>query len=158
MEQLMPMLMMSQMSGKSSNEGNGASETGQMDLMMRMMFPEMFEEEVIPIWSAATAFGTRRRQGQDEIGVLELRIVPPTTTSPRASLRLICGGVPILLRPDELLAVERFFGQLNGQGKQKAMWPDGTIEEGTLQEIWNKATQMEDDKKMERMIGQMARS
>ena len=159
MEQMMPLLMMSQMGG-AGGQSNGETPTGgpdMMDMMMRMMFPEMFEEETIPMWSSASAFGTRRRGGQDEIGVLELRLVPPTVTSPRASLRLICGGVPVLLRPDELKGIESFFASVNGAGKQKAMFPDGTIHEGTLEEIWGEAQKLEDEKKSERLIAGMVK-
>ena len=164
MEQLMPMMMMQNMlGGGGSNDGtdsDSSSALGGMDMMMRMMFPEMFEEEVVPMWSSAAAFGTRRRQGQDEIGVLELRLVPPTMTSPRPSLRLICGGVPVLLRPDELVSIQSWITTiLSNDNKIKAMFPGETKHRtGTLDEVWEEAMNMEDSLKQERMVSTMMKS
>lgn len=152
MEQMLPMMMMANM-GSGGGESSGGDGMN-MDFLLRMMMPELFEDEIIPMWSSATAFGTRRRQGQDEIGVLELRLVPPTPTTPRASLRLICGGVPVLLRPDELKEIEGFFTRLNNPStKLTAQFPDEKeMRTGNLSDIWSQAQELEDDMRTQRLV------
>lgn len=126
--------MMEMFSG--GNQGGGSNSGPFGNIMELMKLFRGAPEEVVPVWSSAAAFGTRRRDGIDETGTLELRIVPPTPKSPKTYLRLICGGIPIAMRPSELRELESAINRWHSADDLVGEMPDGEIVTGTLTEIY----------------------
>lgn len=103
--------------------------------MMKLVFPDLFDDERIPVWSEPVAFGSRRNQnGYDESATLEIALLEPTAQAPKARLRLTAGGPPINVRPDELVRLRRWIDQIL-QEKVTAHWSDGTETDGTIEEL-----------------------
>jgi len=124
--------------------GSNSTDSPFANLMQMMKLLGSPDEEVVPIWSSAAAFGTRRREGLDEVGTLELRIVPPTGNSPRAYLRLICGGVPIAMRPTELVELESAINRWHSSDQLVGEMPNGEMVTGTVQDIYKAAQGLEE--------------
>lgn len=160
MANMMPMMMMSQMFGGGSGNPNGGDTPGMdpMQMMMQMMMPGLFEEDTVPLWNDAVAIGTTTDRGLLKGGQLDVQLLPPTMKTSRASLRIVCGNGYITVRPDEFAKLQAFFTDLPKR-QIKAYWP-GEIEahEGTLEEIWLEAQQMEDGMREQRMMTEMMSS
>lgn len=155
----MGMMMMAQMmNGGGTSNGEDGGPPNQMDMMMRLMMPEMFSDDTPPIFNLPVALGTRTIAGAQQSGVVEIRCVAPSMTSPKASLRLICGGSAITVRPDELKALEAHLTNID-EREVKAWFPgENEPESGTLNEMWLKAMALEDDMAQNRMLQQLAKT
>jgi hypothetical protein len=123
--------------------GNGKGGGGQDQMLMKMLFPDMFDDEEIPVWSEPVAIGSRRnQQGYDEAATLELRLTEPSAVAPKARLRLLAGGPPINIRPDELLRLRAWIDKVLRE-KVTAYWKDGSKTEGTIEELLSLARERE---------------
>ncbi len=104
MAEMNPMMMMMMMQQMNQGSGSNGAETGSSDfdpmMMMRMMNPEMFEEETEALWSDVIGVGSARLNGYDQAGILAVTLLPPTFTVDRVTLRLSCPA-PIKLNPHE---------------------------------------------------------
>jgi hypothetical protein len=125
-------MVMGQLLGGGGNGGNGG---GMEQAMMKMLFPDLFDDEVIAAWDEPVAIGSRRNaQGYDESATITLHLLEPTPTAPKARLRLLAGGPPINIRPDELLRLQRWITNVMKE-KVTAHWLDGTVTEGNIEEL-----------------------
>lgn len=123
--------------------GNGEKGGGMEQAMMKMIFPDLFDDEVIAAWDEPVAIGSRRNaQGYDESATITLHLLEPTPTAPKARLRLLAGGPPINIRPDELLRLQRWITNVM-KDKVVAHWLDGTTTEGTVEELLQAARERE---------------
>ena len=160
MENMMPLMMMSQLGGGSGDgtaqgEAGDASGGGMMRMMMQMMMPELFTEDIVPLWSDAVALGTVKDRGLLRGGQIDIMLMPPSMNSPKASLRIVCGNGVISVRPDEFAKLQAFFTDLKNR-VVTVYWPgekDG--EELSVVDAWAKAQNMEDDLDSKRLITSM---
>lgn len=153
MENMMPLMMMSQLGGgsgeESTEDGPGG---GMMNMMMRMMMPELFTEDIVPLWSDAVALGTVKDRGLLRGGQIDVMLMPPSMNSPKASLRIVCGNGVITVRPDEFAKLQAFFTDLKNR-VVSVYWPgEKEGEELTVLDAWAKAQVMEDDLDNKRLL------
>jgi len=154
---LLPLMMMGSGSGSGSTDGN--SEAGpSTDLMMRMLMPDLFEEDVTPIWSTGQIIGTARGSKDGDVGVVSLRLMPPTMVSSKASLRLSTSG-QILCKPSELKAVGEFLiAAADSYVESDELDEEGNLpEHKTLRQAYAEAVAREDDLAPQRTAYQMAK-
>lgn len=158
MQMMMMMNLMNQQkqgSGTPNGETDG-NDQGQQRMMMQMMFPDMFIDEIEPIFKVPLAVGSRVIQGNSQSGVVEVRMLPPTMTSSRASLRFISGGASITIRPSDLKLIEGFMQDLPNQSVS-CIFPGTTKEvDMPLSEAYEKGMEMDDELQIPRMLNKMA--
>jgi len=157
MEMMMMMNMMNKQGTGTSNggENGGEAASAQQRMMMQMMFPDMFLDEIEPIFKIPLAVGSRVIQGNSQSGVVEVRMLPPTLTSSKASLRFISGGASITIRPSDLKLIEGFMQDLPASTVSCLFPGDPKEKEMPLNDAYEKAMQMEDELQMPRLLNKM---
>ncbi len=105
---LMKMMMMSQVMGGAEDGAGGA---GGMDLGALMGLFGGEEPAVESVWEDAVPFGTAKdRNGDETVGILEIRITPPHADDPVPRVRIKSNGI-ILSRPEHILKVAKAFAR-----------------------------------------------
>jgi hypothetical protein len=115
----MQMMMMMQMMGGLGGDEGGA---GGMDLaaLMGMMGGE--EPAVESVWEDAVPFGTAKdRNGDETVGILEIRITPPHADDPTPRVRIKTNGI-ILARPEHLKKISAAFARFADDEVAMEVW------------------------------------
>jgi hypothetical protein len=72
------------------------------------------EDSTEALWDDATLAGrTMNRSGYESRGIVELRLLPPTITSPISSLRLTTNGI-LSVTPEDLSLLGKFLSAAAG--------------------------------------------
>jgi hypothetical protein len=99
-------LMMMQMLGGGEGDAPGGMDIG---ALLGLMQGE--EPAVESVWEDAVPFGTARdRNGDETVGILEIRITPPHADDPTPRVRVKTNGV-ILARPEHLRKIASAFNR-----------------------------------------------
>jgi hypothetical protein len=115
----MQSMMMMQMLG---GLGGGDGDSGGLDLgaLMGMMAGD--EPAVESVWEDAVPFGTARdRNGDETVGILEIRITPPHADDPTPRVRVKTNGV-ILARPEHLKKISAAFARFADDELAMQVW------------------------------------
>lgn len=120
-----PMMLML-MSGSGSNGGGMNPE-----MMMRMLMPEAFEDDVEPLFQDLVGFGHERRS--EGMGILQVRVVPPTLVSARGSLRISLNGT-IFGTPADFKKLESFAGRMANDQELAEAYAEARSTEDTFAE------------------------
>ncbi len=116
---MMKMMMMGQMLGGGAEEG---ARGGGMDLGALMSLVGGEEPAVESVWEAAVPFGTDKdRNGDETVGILEIRITPPHADDPVPRVRIKSNGI-ILSRPEHILKVGKSFARFADDETFKIAW------------------------------------
>lgn len=116
---MLPMMMMGGMGGESGSKGGG-TDGGQMEMLLRLMAPQLFQEDTVEaVANDLIGFGTARdRSGDATIGILEFMVLPPHKLDPKARLRIKTNG-PVFATPDELMVMAEAMMRIAKSGKLK---------------------------------------
>ena len=139
MKSMLPMMMMmgqSSSGGGSAGESSIGTDSASMEMMMRLMAPDLFEEDTDALWEDGSTIGhARAPSGETGIGILSLRLLPATMVSAKASLRLSTGG-QIHCKPSELTKIGKWLLQVakqdNGDGTLEDVYASALKQEDTL--------------------------
>ncbi len=116
---MMKMMMMGQMLGGGAEDG---SPGGGMDLGALMGLFGGEEPAVESVWEDAVPFGTAKdRNGDETVGILEIRITPPHADDPVPRVRIKSNGI-ILSRPEHILKVAKAFARFADDETFKMAW------------------------------------
>lgn len=111
MMNMLPLLMMANQSqGGSGSNGAESGSAMDMDMLMRVLMPDMFEEDVEPISEDASILGHQR--GTDYVGMVQYRLLPPTLLNAQASLRVTIQGTLMVTDLTQLKRVGSWFQSL----------------------------------------------
>jgi hypothetical protein len=115
----MQSMMMMQMLG---GLGGGDGDSGGMDLGALMGLMSGDEPAVESVWEDAVPFGTARdRNGDETVGILEIRITPPHADDPTPRVRVKTNGV-ILARPEHLKKISAAFARFADDELAMQVW------------------------------------
>lgn len=115
----MQAMMMMQMLG---GLGGGDGDNGGMDLGALMGLMSGEEPAVESVWEDAVPFGTARdRNGDETVGILEIRITPPHADDPTPRVRVKTNGV-ILARPEHLKKISSAFARFADDELAMQVW------------------------------------
>lgn len=125
---MMKMVMMSQMMGGS--EGDGESGGGMdMSMLFKMMSGSGSDPQVESVWEDAVTFGTARdRNDTDTIGVLEIRMIPGHADDPTPRIRIKTNDV-IVSRPQDLNKIATSFQRFFNDEVMHEAWAELNSEE-----------------------------
>ena len=116
---MMKMMMMGQMLGGGAEDGTPG---GGMDLGALMGLFGGEEPAVESVWEDAVPFGTAKdRNGDETVGILEIRITPPHADDPVPRVRIKSNGI-ILSRPEHILKVGKAFARFADDETFKMAW------------------------------------
>ncbi len=123
---MMKMMMMGQMMGGGSEDGGAG---GGIDLGSLMGLFGGEEPAVESVWEDAVPFGTAKdRNGDETVGILEIRITPPHADDPVPRVRIKSNGI-ILSRPEHILKVGKAFARFADDETFKMAWDKVNSEE-----------------------------
>jgi len=124
----MQMMMMMQMMGGLGGEEGGAA--GGMDLGALMGLMGGGDEPAVEsVWEDAVPFGTARdRNGDETVGILEIRITPPHADDPTPRVRIKTNGI-ILARPEHLKKISAAFARFADDELAMEVWEQVNSEE-----------------------------
>ena len=112
------MMMMQMLGGLGGGDGDG----GGMDLGALMGLMSGDEPAVESVWEDAVPFGTARdRNGDETVGILEIRITPPHADDPTPRVRVKTNGV-ILARPEHLKKISAAFARFADDELAMQVW------------------------------------
>ncbi len=115
----MQSMMMMQMLG---GLGGGDGDSGGMDLGALMGLMSGDEPAVESVWEDAVPFGTARdRNGDETVGILEIRITPPHADDPTPRVRVKTNGI-ILARPEHLKKISAAFARFADDELAMQVW------------------------------------
>jgi hypothetical protein len=120
------MMLMQMMGGMGGDEAGGA---GGLDLgaLMGMMGGD--EPAVESVWEDAVPFGTAKdRNGDETVGILEIRITPPHADDPTPRVRIKTNGI-ILARPEHLKKISAAFARFADDEVAMEVWDEVNSEE-----------------------------
>jgi hypothetical protein len=93
-----------------------------MDLGALMGLMSGDEPAVESVWEDAVPFGTARdRNGDETVGILEIRITPPHADDPTPRVRVKTNGV-ILARPEHLKKISAAFARFADDELAMQVW------------------------------------
>jgi hypothetical protein len=122
----MQSMMMMQMLG---GLGGGDGDSGGMDLGALMGLMSGDEPAVESVWEDAVPFGTARdRNGDETVGILEIRITPPHADDPTPRVRVKTNGI-ILARPEHLKKISAAFARFADDELAMQVWEQVNSEE-----------------------------
>lgn len=121
------MMMMQMMGGLGGDDGGGA---GGMDLGALMaMMGGGDEPAVESVWEDAVPFGTAKdRNGDETVGILEIRITPPHADDPTPRVRIKTNGV-VLARPEHLRKIAAAFARFADDKLALEVWDEVNSDE-----------------------------
>jgi hypothetical protein len=122
----MQSMMMMQMLG---GLGGGEGDSGGMDFGALMGLMSGDEPAVESVWEDAVPFGTARdRNGDETVGILEIRITPPHADDPTPRVRVKTNGI-ILARPEHLKKISAAFARFADDELAMQVWEQVNSEE-----------------------------
>lgn len=119
------MMMMQMMGGLGGDDAPG----GGIDLgaLMGMMGGD--EPAVESVWEDAVPFGTAKdRNGDETVGILEIRITPPHADDPTPRVRIKTNGI-ILARPEHLKKISAAFARFADDDVAMEVWDEVNSDE-----------------------------
>lgn len=123
----MQMMMMMQMMGGLGGDEGGAA--GGMDLGALMGLMGGDEPAVESVWEDAVPFGTAKdRNGDETVGILEIRITPPHADDPTPRVRIKTNGI-ILARPEHLKKISAAFARFADDDVAMEVWDEVNSDE-----------------------------
>ena len=113
------MMMMQMLGGLGGDDGAAG---GGMDLGALLGLMGGDEPAVESVWEDAVPFGTARdRNGDETVGILEIRITPPHADDPTPRVRVKTNGV-ILARPEHLKKISSAFARFADDELAMQVW------------------------------------
>lgn len=147
-DDIVKMMMMGQMMGGGSEDG---SLGGGLDLSSLMGLFGNEETTVESVWEDAVPFGTARdRNGDETVGILEIRITPPHADDPVPRVRIKSNGV-ILSRPEHILKVAKAFSRFADDETFKIAW-DGVNSAEMIEAAENAAAEKRSTQAFSKLI------
>jgi hypothetical protein len=122
----MQTMMMMQMMGGMGGDGDSG---GGMDFGALMGLMGGDEPAVESVWEDAVPFGTAKdRNGDETVGILEIRITPPHADDPTPRVRIKTNGV-ILARPEHLKKISAAFARFADDDLAMQVWDEVNSDE-----------------------------
>lgn len=125
--------------------GGGSGDGIDTDSIMKILSPELYDEDVEPLFSKGSATGSvMSAPGKPTtMGVMSVDLIPPTMISTRATLRLNLNGT-LLVNPTQLAELGNWLSEV---AQSTIMVADGKggFTKKTLTEQYEAAMQLQDE-------------